>query len=265
MAKGTTDTLDSATIRAGLSYAARAWVKELQIHQTIDSTNSHLMRGIAGGVDGVVCLAESQTGGRGRRGRTWLMSPGRGIAMSLGRTMQMPVSQIAPLSLVVGVAVADALERVGVSDVKLKWPNDVLVDGAKAGGILVEVANAAEPVVVVGVGLNMGAGAAVAKQLGIDVGDVLNANRSVARNVVVAALIDSIVDFAAAFERAGFESIRGAWERLHAHQNLPVQVQGTDQPVHGIARGVTPSGELILETTTGTRHFNSGEVSLRAK
>jgi BirA family biotin operon repressor/biotin-[acetyl-CoA-carboxylase] ligase len=192
------------------------------------------------------------------------MSRGRGIAMSLGRKMQMPLSQIAPLSLVVGVAVADGLERVGVSGVKLKWPNDVLLDGAKAGGILVEVANASEPCVVIGVGLNMGAGAVVAEQLGIDVGDLLNVNRSVSRNAVVAALIDSIVDFAAAFERAGFEPIRGAWERLHAHQNQPVQIQGIDQRVHGIARGVTQTGELVLETASGIRLFNSGEVSLRA-
>src|SRR4030095_16658890 len=111
---------------------------------------------------------------------------------------------------------------------------DLLLGGAKAGGILVEVANAAEPVVVIGVGLNMGAGAAVAEQLGIDVGDVLNANRNLTRNVVIAALIDSIVDFADAFERAGFEPIRGAWERLHTHQNQPVQIQGPDQPAHGI-------------------------------
>jgi BirA family biotin operon repressor/biotin-[acetyl-CoA-carboxylase] ligase len=182
----------------------------------------------------------------------------------LGRRMQMPLSEVAPLSLVVGVAVADALERVGVSGVKLKWPNDVLLDGAKAGGILVEVANVSEPFVVIGVGINMGAGAAIAEQLGVDVGDVLNVSRSARRNDVVAALIDSIVDFSAAFERSGFEPMQEAWERLHAHQNQPVQVQSADQVVHGIARGVTQSGELKLETTTGIRLFNSGEVSLRA-
>lgn len=257
------EALDRDLIVARLSNAARRWLRELQIHEEIDSTNSHLLRNAARGVDGVICLAEHQTGGRGRRGRTWLAPRGRSIALSLGRRMKVPVSQIAPLSLVVGVAVADALGRQNVRGVALKWPNDVLLDGVKVGGILVEMASAMEPCVVIGVGINMGSGDELSSQLGFGVGDVLRSNRLVSRNAMVAALIDSIVDFSGAFETHGFEPMRDSWERLDAYRDQSVEMRASDGVVRGIDRGVSEKGELRLHTATGERYFNSGEVSLR--
>ena len=138
--------LDRESILADLSHDARRWVRELRVHAEIDSTNTHLMaRATNETIDGVVCIAERQTGGRGRRGRTWLTPAGSNIALSLGKSVPIAISEVAPLSLVVGLAVVSAMERVGVNDVKLKWPNDILLDGAKVGGILIELARHFEP------------------------------------------------------------------------------------------------------------------------
>ena len=131
--------LEATAIEGHLSPDVQRWVRELRIHQEIDSTNTHLVRRASTeSIDGIICLAESQTSGRGRRGRTWLTPTGQSIAISLGQSLGVPVAEVGPLSLVVGIGVAVSLQKMGVEDVRLKWPNDILLDGAKAGGILIE-------------------------------------------------------------------------------------------------------------------------------
>jgi BirA family biotin operon repressor/biotin-[acetyl-CoA-carboxylase] ligase len=259
--------LDRALILAGLSPDARRWAREITVHLEIDSTNSHLMsRAATEEVDGVVCIAERQTSGRGRRGRTWLTPAGGSIALSLGRHLSVAIAEIAPLSLVVGVAVANAMERLGVSGVSLKWPNDVLLDGVKVGGILIELAGIADPLkVVIGVGINVGSGAEVSARLGMPVGDVLARRHDISRNDLVAELINNIHELTAKFESEGFSAMRADWEALHAHQNRTVRIISANETVEGIARGVTAGGELVLETPSGIRHFSGGEVSLRGE
>jgi BirA family transcriptional regulator, biotin operon repressor / biotin---[acetyl-CoA-carboxylase] ligase len=257
--------LDRELILERISPATRTWVSEIGVHEEIDSTNTHLMtRATAEDIDGVVCIAERQTAGRGRRGRTWLTPSGGAIALSLGKHLSVAVAEIAPLSLVVGLAVANAMRDSGISGVSLKWPNDILLDGAKVGGILIELAAITQPLkVVIGVGINVGAGAEVRTRLGIPVGDVREKNRTISRNDLAAGLIDNIHGFATRFEQQGFPAMRSEWETLHAHQEHHVLLIGANETVEGIARGVTASGELVLETDSGIRHFSGGEVSLR--
>jgi BirA family transcriptional regulator, biotin operon repressor / biotin---[acetyl-CoA-carboxylase] ligase len=261
----TYEDLSPDLIRARLSSDTRTWLRELRVHREIDSTNNHLMsRSLGENVDGVVCLAEWQTNGRGRRGRTWLTPARAGIALSLGRRVRLSIADVAPLSLVVGVAVARAMHRSGIAGVSLKWPNDVLLDGAKVGGVLIELASAGNPVVaVVGVGVNVGSGAEVSARLGIPVGDVLDKNGHVSRNRLAADIIDSVHVLATAFESTGFSEIREEWERLHAYQGERVRLTSAESTVEGIARGINANGELVLETPSGVRHFSAGEVSLR--
>jgi BirA family transcriptional regulator, biotin operon repressor / biotin---[acetyl-CoA-carboxylase] ligase len=255
--------LDRELILAQLTQSARGWLRDLQVHAQIDSTNTHLLRQASSGIDGVACLAEHQTHGRGRRGRSWLDRPGRGLAMSLGRRMQRPLAELAPVSLVAGVAVAKALQGVNIRGVTLKWPNDILVDGAKAGGILVEVAGAIEPQIVIGVGLNIGAQAELEARLGHAVGDVLRGDVRMSRNALAAAIIDSLTRYAGRFDVEGFAPLRSEWEALHAHQDRRVRIRAADGEILGIARGVAATGELRLQTDSGLIHCNSGEVSLR--
>jgi BirA family transcriptional regulator, biotin operon repressor / biotin---[acetyl-CoA-carboxylase] ligase len=257
--------LNRELILAGMSRESRRWVKELVVHTEIGSTNTHLMtRAAAENVDGVVCIAERQTGGRGRRGRTWLTPSGGSIALSLGKHVAVGIAEIAPLSLIVGLAVANAMARCGIDGVSLKWPNDILLDGVKVGGILIELAAIAEPLkVITGIGINVGAGSEVSSHLGFSVGDVRSKNTRISRNEIAANLIDSFYESTSKFEVQGFPSMRAEWEALHAHQDRRVHLIGANETVEGIARGVTTSGELILDTDAGIRHFSGGEVSLR--
>jgi BirA family transcriptional regulator, biotin operon repressor / biotin---[acetyl-CoA-carboxylase] ligase len=259
--------LVSESILVQLAHDSRRWIRELQIHAEISSTNSHLMaRAASQSIDGIVCLAERQTGGRGRRGRTWLTPSGQNIALSLGKSVPISVAQVAPLSLVVGLAAVSALKRVGVDNAMLKWPNDLLLNGAKVGGILIELPSIGNPLtVVVGIGINMGSGEEVSAHLGSPVGDLLAGRISISRNTLAAELINSVFEMTSRFELHGFATMRPDWEDLHAHQDRNVRVIGTNETIEGIARGVTDSGELILETAAGIRHFSGGEVSLRSE
>src|SRR5687768_14521915 len=99
----------------------------------------------------VLVAAEEQTAGRGRRGRRWHSAPGAGVTFSLGRRIRRPVRELAALSLVAGVAAVRALRAMGVDNACLKWPNDLVVDGAKLGGILVETRTG---IAVIGIGIN---------------------------------------------------------------------------------------------------------------
>ncbi len=157
------------------------------------------------------------------------------------------------------------MHRSGIDGVSLKWPNDILLDGAKVGGILIELAGGGTPVVaVIGIGINVGSGAEVSARLGAPVGDVLDKNARVSRNQLAADIIDSVHALAAAFESTGFSQMREEWERLHAYQDERVRLTSAESTVEGIARGVTANGELVLETPSGVRNFSGGEVSLRA-
>ncbi len=255
------------SILVQLTHDSRRWIRDLQVYAEIDSTNSHLMaRAASESIDGMVCLAERQTGGRGRRGRTWLTPPGQNIALSLGKSLRISVSQVAPLSLVVGLAAVSALKRVGVDNAMLKWPNDLLLNGAKVGGILIELPSIGNPLtVVVGIGINMGSGQEVSAHLGSPVGDLLAGRTSISRNTLAAELINSVFEMTNRFESHGFAPMRPSWEVLHAHQDRNVRVIGTNETIEGIARGVTDGGELILEMAAGIRHFTGGEVSLRGE
>lgn len=261
----TYEDLSSDLILARLSCDTRNWLRELRVHREIDSTNNHLMsRALAESVDGVACLAEHQTHGRGRRGRTWLTPTRAGIALSLGRRVRLAMADVAPLSLVVGVAVAHAMDRSGIAGVSLKWPNDILLDGAKVGGVLIELASGGSVVVaVIGVGVNVGSGVEVSARLGAPVGDVLNKNAHVSRNNLAADIIDSVHVLASSFESNGFAEIRKEWERLDAYRGARVRLTSTGSTVEGFERGITASGELVLETQSGVRRFSGGEVSLR--
>jgi BirA family biotin operon repressor/biotin-[acetyl-CoA-carboxylase] ligase len=183
----------------------------------------------------------------------------------LGRRVHRPFAEIAPIGLVVGVAVADALRRLDVSRVSLKWPNDVLIDGAKAGGILLEVAGATAPQIVVGVGLNVGGTAEIAARLGHTVGEIRRRDAPLPRNALAAAVIDAIVQRTSEFEADGFGAIRERWAALDAYRDSPVRIHAATGDTFGIARGVTETGELRLETDGGVVAFNSGEVSLRGQ
>lgn len=266
---GGLELLDEGAIRAALTAPARSLLGELSVQGAVDSTNAEALRRVAGGADaGLVCTAEQQSAGRGRRGRAWFSPFARNIYLSMVWEYNQGAAVLEGLSLAVGVCVARALERAGVPPVQLKWPNDLLHRGAKLGGILLEMAGDASGTcqVVVGVGLNVAmppTAEGSIDQAWTDLAGVCD-GRPPARNTLLAALLNELLPLLAEFEGAGFAPWRDAWMALDAFADTPVVVHSAERQTAGVARGVNERGALQLETTVGVQSLYGGELSLRA-
>jgi BirA family biotin operon repressor/biotin-[acetyl-CoA-carboxylase] ligase len=265
---GGLELLDPGRILAALDPQAQAQVARLEIHDLIDSTNSHLMReAVAGAPSGTLCLAERQSAGRGRLGRTWVSPFGSNLYLSFLWRYPFGLAGMAGLSLAAGVAVADALRAAGASDIGLKWPNDILWRRRKLAGLLLEVAGEAQgPThVVVGVGVNTHLdprdGAAIDRPW-IDLDQVLGAG-AYSRNVLAATVAASLVAALERYAREGMAPFLSAWEHYDLYRGERVEIRWGPETIRGIHLGLDPHGALRLETDQGVQTFQAGEVSLR--
>ena len=265
---GGVDFLSETDIRGALTPDAAALMNDLMLLSATDSTNAELIRKISvGAVSGLVCTAEQQTAGRGRLGRTWVSPFAGSVYLSLMWEFSQGAAALQGLSLGVGVAVVRALESLGFEGVKLKWPNDILYDGAKLGGVLLEMAGDAAGVcqVVVGVGINVSIPRSVAASIDqswIDLGGIC-AGALPRRSMVVAALLNEMLPMVAGFESDGFGPLHQAWTDLDAYADQPVVIHSGEKRQRGICRGVDGRGALQLETSTGVQSIFGGEISLR--
>lgn len=265
------DLLSATTIREALTPATADWMRELAVHAHIGSTNTALLRRLdSDGVTGRVVTAEVQTAGRGRRGRVWLSPFGRNLAVSIGVAVDRPPAELGALSLVVGLAVRDALLDYGLKDIDLKWPNDVLMQGAKLAGILIELAQPNRPAeVVIGIGVNVGCGQAVVPRVEQAVADVTDQVERPSRNRLLGGLVNQVVATCRRFEAEGFVPFRDRWDAAHHYHGRAVTLTlpGTSSPGHavsGTVLGVAGNGALRIASTAGVREYIAGEVSLRA-
>jgi BirA family transcriptional regulator, biotin operon repressor / biotin---[acetyl-CoA-carboxylase] ligase len=267
---GAGDPLDAALIREGIARSVRTRVRDLAVYWTVGSTNTVLLERRPpppGECD--VALAEFQSAGRGRRGRTWLAPPGGAVCVSLSWTFAQMPRDAGSLSLAIGVCVLRALRKLGVGELHLKWPNDVLLGEAKLGGILIELrAEAAGPAcVVIGIGLNVALGAEHMAQIaatGLAAADLTAAGvRRPARNAIAAHIIEACLTGLLDFEREGLRGFMDEWRRADALRGRAVTVSNGEDRVRGLARGIDASGALLVEASQGLRKFVSGEVSVR--
>ncbi|MEO7622213.1 MAG: biotin--[acetyl-CoA-carboxylase] ligase [Gallionella sp.] len=215
---------------------------------------------------GSVVAVELQTAGRGRRGRIWHSGLGTALTFSLLWRFDYGLSTLFGLSLAVGVAIARALNKLGVQGVQLKWPNDILTPQGKLAGILMEAQGdmLGPSAVVIGIGLNCTLPARLVPQIGQSACalDELCA-ATLTRNQLLAVLLQELAHVLQQFTQDGFAALREEWQQHHIYQDRAIELQLADgQTVNGIARGVTLNGELCLETPQGMRHFNSGEVGV---
>jgi BirA family biotin operon repressor/biotin-[acetyl-CoA-carboxylase] ligase len=260
--------LDSDRIAATLADGTASRLAALELRGTVRSTNAELLgRRLDDGARGVVCLAEQQTAGRGRRGRSWASPFGANVYLSLLWRFDVPPAGLSGLSLAAGVAVADALTAGGVCGVALKWPNDVLWGGRKLAGILVELAGESEGPThaVVGVGVNWRMPETTGRRIDQPWVDVAGAVAGAlpSRNLLAARLIDHLVAAAAVFRDAGLAPFLSRWRALDGLAGRPVRVALGERSVDGVELGVAASGALRVATVDGEREFHAGEVSLR--
>lgn len=226
---------------------------EVRVVQRCTSTNDLALRG--GLSSPVLIVAEEQTAGRGRRGRRWHSAPGAGVTFSLGLRIDRPVRELAALSLVAGVAVARTLHALGVK-ARLKWPNDLLVDGAKLGGILVETRDT--NYAVIGIGINCRRNTALEAKVRRRLAYL---NSSVTRNELIQRVGLALLEAVDEFEKHGLHRLRADWEAMDTHAGQRLRVRLADgRVISGTASGLAHDGSLQLMTRTGLRAVRSGRV-----
>jgi len=265
--------LDAATIVAALPAAVRGNLLALDVVWSLASTNSSLLESAAAVPPGLarVLLAEHQSAGRGRRGRSWLAPLGGSLCLSIGWTFAEVPREISALSLAVGVGVRRALEGLGISGIRLKWPNDLVAGDQKLGGILIELrAEAGGPgYVVVGLGLNVSLPAAQRAELvaagtaAIDL-ESLGAPQP-NRNLLAAAVVAELLQTLAQFGEQGFGAFAADWAVADNLRGRAVRLESPAGSTQGIARGIDADGALRVETSRGIERFLSAEVSVRAE
>jgi len=260
--------LDGEKILQELDPAVTGLMGPLHIESVLESTNSSLMQmALETAPNGTAILAEYQKQGRGRIGRSWLSPLGGGICLSLLWRFQDP-RQVAGLSLAVGVGLARALESIGADEVSLKWPNDLLWQGAKLGGILIEIAGEAHGscAVVIGVGLNIDLSASIEARIdqsATDLRRVLGGKKGL-RNATVSAFLSHLLKILETYEEKGLQAYLPDWRAIHGDSGKPATIRIGDEEVIGKVLDVSPEGFLIFEEEGGKqRTFASGEVRLR--
>ena len=260
--------IDVERVREAMGADARR--VNVEVVDEIDSTSTRLMERAAVGAPSGACLvAEWQSAGRGRRGRSWVASLGGSLTFSVLWRFERGAGHLGGLSLAVGVAVARALESCGVQRVRVKWPNDVVCDFRKIAGILVETSGEMQgpSVAVIGVGVNYRLGEPVLDRIDQPVADVAQcAERVPSRNELLARLLCEMGAALDAFERDGFVALRDAWRSLHAYHGRKVRViPGRDAPFDAEVVDVGADGVLVVRTADARLvSLASAEISLRA-
>ena len=238
----------------------------VKVDQVIDSTNQWLLDKIPNISNGQTCIAEYQLAGRGRRGRTWISPFASHLYFSYYWRFDAGIERLSGLSLLVGIAVVNALDKIGIPGVSLKWPNDLYYQGKKLAGILIELnAQANEAChTVIGIGINVRMPPEQAKlidQPWIDLSSLSSAR--VDRNLLSATLISELQTLLPEYEKSGLQPHLTRWLDLDCFLNKPVNVLLADQINTGICRGINETGALLLECDGEIKSYIGGEVSLR--
>lgn len=243
---------------------------DIEVVADTGSTNADLLARLDRMDRPTLLIAERQSAGRGRAGRSWLSAPGASLTFSLAWKFHGPLHNLLGLPLAVGVALAESIGQFGVP-VTLKWPNDVLKDDAKLAGILIETRS------IPGGNGDQASWAVIGIGINLLLPDALEAkiDRPAAcapwlaqmdRNRLMAALLTHLTNVLTQFDADGFSAFHLRWNALHAHQGQQVLIIDRGQVVHeGCCSGVDQLGRLLLDTASGRIEVVSGDVSLRPR
>ncbi len=262
--------LDAETIREPISRLPGARLEILEVFAEIESTNSYLLDRPAPPPGRFrVALADYQTAGRGRMDRTWQSPPSSGLCLSIAYTFPQDPPNLPALTLALGIGVVEALRRLGIDGISLKWPNDIIAHGGKLGGILTEARHGTSEgvTVVAGIGLN------------VDLPDAMQAldrppltnkivdlkacmNRPPSREKLSVAVIESLFDCIMRFGSDGFAPFHVDWQKYDWLYGKQIIVDKPDGHCSGIADGVDDDGALIIRTAEDRRRVINGTITL---
>lgn len=259
--------LDANEISLRLGALVDRVIERIDVREEVDSTNSVLFRGPKPAPGRLqVCLTEYQTGGRGRRGRTWLAPFGRGLCLSVGWQFASQPPDLAALALAAGVVARRSLVALTDLPIQIKWPNDLLCDGKKLGGILVELAAEGHGpcYAVVGVGVNVSATPVLSASADAWAGGAVDlataaGEQPPSRNALAAALIGALADMLQGYAQHGFSAYHAELAEADYLRGRRVGANGAV----GTAVGIGADGMLLVETDVGVRKILAGDVSVR--
>lgn len=249
----------------GMAGMSPSW--PVTVFDSIDSTNAQALRAIGQGqVAPFLVVAERQIAGRGRRGRKWVSPFAENLYYSLVLRIDGGMRQLEGLSLVVGLAVMQTLRKLGVADVGLKWPNDVLVDSKKIAGILLELvgdpADVCHVVLGIGINVNMQAADEVDQQW---TSMRLESGKSFDRNALAVELSNQLQAYIQRHQVGGFSVLQTEWEENHLWQGRMVSLIAGVNQIDGVVLGIDNQGALRLKVNGMEKVFSGGELSLRLR
>jgi BirA family biotin operon repressor/biotin-[acetyl-CoA-carboxylase] ligase len=247
-----------------------AFGKSVKVFESVVSTQDTAHEALlAGAPEGTLIVADSQSTGRGRFGRVWHSPLGKGIYMSFLLRPNVPLSQASHMTLLLSVALCRAIRRETGANATIKWPNDILIDGRKVCGILVETFAEADRVkaMIAGVGISANLNQddfpeelqAKATSLLAATGNAVN------RESLIGAFFEQFESLYAVYLTDGFGPVRGLWEALTSTLHGPVEVTTPQGVVKGIAEGITEDGALLVKDPDGRLHtLYSGDLAFAA-
>lgn len=239
--------------------------RQIIFFQEIDSTNAYaLAQARQGAAEGLVVLAESQSQGRGRLGRIWISPPGVNLYLSILLRPEIPLAKTQMITLMAGLATAKALLRVTGLEVRIKWPNDLLINGKKVAGILTEQ-DPSQKFIILGIGVNVNWAEIPAELQGMATSLYLEKGDKFSRAIISAELCAAIEEEYLRFLKGDFSAyLRTEWARLSLVDHKWVTIKIIDKEYTGLALGLDEDGALLVRDRDGNiNRFLAGEVSLR--
>ena len=256
--------LDAEAIRRDLEPSVRRRA-HIQTHWQVDSTNTALLHAAAEGApDLSVVLAETQSDGRGRRGRSWQSPLGGNVYFSMLKRFDGAMGALAGLSIAAGIALARTLRGLGVEGVGLKWPNDLVADGRKLAGILVELGGEflGPCYAVIGIGINVRAPDVKIDQPITDLATLCATAPS--RNALVARLIENLAAVTDTFAGSALAAFERDFAEFDVLADKPVRVHTAGAVRDGVAAGIDARGALRVRHGSDVVAYDSADVSVRA-
>lgn len=255
--------LASERLNTFLSTTARAQLQAVEVYQETDSTNTRLWDLQQQDIHRAVCLAESQTAGRGRRGQPWVSPPGGNLYLSL--LWPLPVDAPANgLTIATGLSLISSLNQFGLQDLQIKWPNDILHQRQKLAGILVESRIGHSRFVVIGIGLNIAMSDQVIEQIPQPVTSLQQLTDQLpCRHQLAATIINDMLDVLPVFTERGLLDFLPAWSRYDALFHQPIEIISDNGRQRAIAAGINVDGELRCLNGERIDYLSSSHVSIR--
>jgi len=260
--------LDASLIRNSLSAKTSASLDDIELFDSIASTNSYLLAQASLSPGRCrVAIADQQTAGRGRQQRSWVSPPGAGLWLSFAYTFDQTPSHMTSMTLAIGVGIVHAMRKLGVTGLGLKWPNDIVARDGKLGGILTEVQARGDAgvTVVTGIGLNIALPASAASEIEsewarqpVDIASVVAEVPALA--VIAAAVIDGLFGVMQMFAAHGLAAFAADWAEHDWLRGPDVTVDLPKRQITGIAAGIDVDGALLIDTGTAKVRVVSGSV-----